>query len=247
MSEPKNLVDQNYWDESYRDIDFYIGNNSLTDWLYRNYFNQRNLQNKTVFEVGCYPGTYLVHFGKQNMEVNGIDLTTNMINLNKWLVEQKIKVNKIINDDFFQLNDHVKYDVVCSFGFIEHFKNYEEVILKHSSILNENGTLIMTTPNFRGFGQYILHRLFDKPNLKRHNLNAMNPDKWAKLLEDNGFKIIHKGYFGHYDMWFDSDVTGYKILLKEKFLKHIHPRLKKYVKSDSSFFSPFCGVIAEKQ
>lgn len=238
-------LDQQYWDRSYDNFRFYEEEDTLTEWLCHYYFKDKELSGKTILEIGCFPGRYLIHFGKRGMKLNGLDLTPHLIRLPDWLAERNVKYGEFYQTDVLNFDSKNKFDVVCSFGFIEHFTNFQEIIEKHIELNSINGTIIITTPNFRGF-QFLLHRLFDGANLQRHNTKAMNPDKWAALLEKAGYEIIYKGYFGKYAFWYDSELSERMTHYREKYMKHIHWRLLRWVNFDSWLLSPYCGIIAAK-
>ena len=238
-------IDQQYWDQTYENFRFYEEQDALTHWLTFNYLTKNNLKNKSVLEIGCFPGRYLIHFGKHGMELNGLDLTPHLDKLPIWLKKCNVKYGEFYQTDVFNFKPLRKYDLVCSFGFIEHFTNYKEVIRKHIELNSVNGTVIIATPNFKGF-QYLLHRLFDGTNLKRHNVKAMNPDIWTAILEEAGYEIVHKGYFGKYAFWFDSELSERMTDYRQSYMKHWHWRLSRWITFDSWLFSPYCGVIATR-
>ncbi len=80
MEGNKNFAPQEIWDSSYKEIgddvknlvDF---NDAVTKWLYKYIPAVNEGQHKTLFEIGCYPGRYMYHFGKLGYELNGIDLS----------------------------------------------------------------------------------------------------------------------------------------------------------------------------
>lgn len=49
-------------------------------------------------------------------------------------------------EDFFRLDFSERFDVVCSFGVIEHFENKNEVLAVHKKFVKENGILILIVP-----------------------------------------------------------------------------------------------------
>lgn len=143
------------------------------------------------------------------------------------------KTGEFITSDFFQFAADKNYDVVASFGFIKHFVDYKEVILKHAKLVNNNGYLIITTPNFRGRIQHWLHKVLDNDNLSKHNIESMNPQEWKNILEENGFEILYRGYFG--DFWFwhgPEDVAAFK---------------RKLLWFQSVAFSAYAGIVARKK
>ena len=74
--------------------------------------------------------------------------------------EENFRLNEIekfhlFQHDFFSFNTKEKYDLVSSFGFIEHFDNTEEVFAKHCDLVNDNGYLVIGLPNLRGINHII--------------------------------------------------------------------------------------------
>ena len=245
--EIKSIVDQSFWDQGYENLHPYVANDSLSKWLYDVYFNKRSVKGHTAFEIGCFPGRYLAHFALNKMQISGIDQTPGILNMEKWAHGNNYNSGIFYNEDLLSTVISEKYDLVCSFGFIEHFDDYEYIIKKHIELNKNDGTIIITTPNFKGWGQYLLHLLFDSENLKRHNIKAMNPNKWAKYLTEQGYHIEHKSYFGKFDFWFDSEVHGVRKKLRNIFMKNILLRLKRRIKFDSTILSPFCGIVAVRK
>lgn len=234
-------VSQSYWDNSYSAYKYEIANDALTRWLDKHLGESKG----TVFEAGCYPGRYLAYLGKKGWAVSGMDLTPRMDDdFKKWLSANDISFNKIEKADVldYMKTSHDKYDLVCSFGFIEHFENFSDIIALHDKILAPKGKLIITTPRFNGPVQQPLHAFFDKENLQRHYLPSMQPDLWKKQLESMGYSVTWSGYFGNFDFWTDTQKNNFfkKILLKG--INTITPLLK-YL-PDSKLYSPYCGIVA---
>jgi SAM-dependent methyltransferase len=232
---------QNYWDRNYQNLNFnFIPNDGyLRKWL-EHYFSNGNL---TAFEVGCFPGGYLAIFGKLGYELNGIDLTPRVnSDLPQWLASQGYRLGKFYQDDFLKFKTNKKFDVVYSLGFLEHFTNWEEVVIKQAELVNPNGYLVVGVPNFRGGLQRALHYLFDRDNYYKHYLPAMNYKKWRTILESQGFKIIFSGYIGQFDFWAAGRLNPYF----SKFGLPIISWLKKNIKFNHGFFSPYICLLARK-
>ena len=116
-----------------------------------------------MIEIGSFPGPHLATFGDLGYQLNDVDFCVdNEKGLPDWLRKEGFKTGEFSVSDFFEFQPKRQYDVACSFGFIEHFINYEEVIAKHASLVNDKGYLVITTPNFRGLIQNQLNKHFDK-------------------------------------------------------------------------------------
>lgn len=213
-------------------------------------FIQKHIPSTTTWsaiEIGSFPGPHLATFGDLGYELNGIDFSPdNAFGLPQWLKHEGFNVCDFWVSDFFDFKCVRQFDVVSSFGFIEHFLNYEEVITRHAALVNKGGYLLITTPNFRGSVQYFLHKHFDKENLAVHNVESMQPDKWAEQLKQTGFEILYKGHFGEFWFWRGTEKLPF---FKRKLIwliQRIVPRIRKLIKSDSASISAYCGIVARK-
>jgi 2-polyprenyl-3-methyl-5-hydroxy-6-metoxy-1,4-benzoquinol methylase len=243
-----NLTTKEYWDDSYVGADL----SDQNDHSVAQFINKHlpAAQSKTAIELGSFPGSFLPTIGRKGYTLNGIDFNSrNETDVPAWLRSQKLSVGEFKSGDLFAFiaDGNRTYDLVCSFGLIEHFDNFEEVILKHGGILKPGGHLVITTPNFRGFLQYVPHRLFDAYNLSKHNVKSMNPTKWKRLLEEKGYTVTYSGYFGGYSFWVDRTQkrTAINKLLLRVTEKVIY-QFKKLFRFESSSFSAFCGIVAVK-
>ncbi len=197
-----SIVEQDYWDAAYAKLDVSYDSERV---LFRELFERYLKPGGTCFEVGCYPGNFLIYLGTRfGYTVGGIDTTPFISSrLPQRLARHGVAVGDLYREDFLKFTIPRRYDVVCSFGFIEHFRDFEEVIRKHIALVAPRGTLIISCPNFRR-GQYALHRLFDAPNLRHHVLEAMDLAKWGKVMKTNGMNVVHQGYYQTFDFWVDA-------------------------------------------
>lgn len=246
MHEQNRLTTKEYWTAVIPAFQFERHQGHAIEALIKKYISSTISGN--VIEIGSFPGPFLAAFGDLGFTLNGIDFhPKNKTDLPAWLLAQGFKTGDFQTVDFFEFVTEKKYDVVASFGFIEHFKNYEEVIMKHATMVNENGYLIITTPNFRGWLQHWLHKTFDLRNLQLHNIESMQPAVWARILRANGFEIIFHGYLGGFQFWRSPERMN---SLKKGALwviERVITRVKKLLWFESPVFSGYCGVVAKKR
>lgn len=240
-----NKADQKYWDKYHAGFNLQIAPEiHPIRKLIEEYFPTTD--NKTCIEIGCYPGGFLAVFGELGYQLNGIDLSKNTEILPQWLASQNYDVGEFWKEDFLSFNPEHKYDVVSSFGFIEHFTNWEDVLVKHIDLVEENGYIFVEVPNFIGIFQNFLHKYFDRVNYDHHHIPSMDIEKWVKILTDNNFKIIYKEYFGPFYFWVDQQDRN---ILQRGFLKSlrkISPVLRKILPDNKKAYAPFAGIIAQK-
>lgn len=244
-----NIVDQQYWDQMYVYTD--IVKIDAKD-PFRLYLEQFIPQSKggSAIEIGCFPGRFLTVFGELGYRLNGIDLNPKVTQIKPPLEKYGYAVDDIYYQDFLSMSSSQKYDVVSSFGFIEHFINLEEILLKHVSLLSDGGYLVLETPNFKGKIQYLFHLLFDTPNLKRHVIKNMDPFYWKEILDRSGFKFEYLSceYIGGMDFWTDSDQPKFQNFLA-KVVKRIWTVIKYLLpvrKFNGKNISTGCILIAKK-
>lgn len=234
--------DKNYWSGAYKNSSFTIipAGGYLRGWLEK-YFQHSS---GSVFEIGCFPGGYLDFWGNLGYELNGIDLVDKINpDLYNWLKSRGHQVGELVNGDFVDYKVNRKFDVVYSFGFLEHFINWDQILIKHSELVRPGGRLIIGAPNFRGWAQRLLHFLFDRENYYKHYLPAMDTSKWRRLLEERGFDIIFSGCIGNFDFWSAARPT-------KVFSRLILPSInffKKHIKFNNYLFSPYLCLLAVKR
>jgi 2-polyprenyl-3-methyl-5-hydroxy-6-metoxy-1,4-benzoquinol methylase len=201
------VVSQEYWDKLYeaRGETVY----DPDEVLFKDLFARHLRQGGDCFEVGCYPGNFLIYLGQQfGYTVHGIDATPDVTaGMPARLGKHGVRLGTFYHGDFLTFEPERTYDLVCSFGFVEHFANFEQVIEKHIRLLSPGGTLVLSCPNFRGL-QYFLHRTLDRENLGRHVLRAMNLHAWRRVLQRHGMRVLHQGYYRTADFWVETPPPG---------------------------------------
>ncbi|QKJ30431.1 class I SAM-dependent methyltransferase [Mucilaginibacter mali] len=239
-----NIVPQEYWDAGYENIA--IRKASDTDpisQVIRAYIPPAQ-PNGHAFEIGCYPAQFLCVLGDMGYTLNGVDATPRVAALPVALANLGYTTGKFENNRFEDL-DKVKYDVVASFGFIEHFTNWPAVIKAHTEFLKPGGYLIITTPNFKGLFQYLYHRLVDNPNLERHVVSSMSPRKWKKQLERAGMTVIASGYTGNF-FWDEAQRNS----IFYRVVKRAFTRIFKLVNSiapNHPSIGSYCYIVAKSK
>ena len=104
------MVDQKYWDVSYKGFKFFVAQDRCSDKfkkIYNKYLNSKKISN--CFELWCFPWRYLAYICKLwNYEANGVDITPELNDrFLEWLRSNKIKVGEIANEDAFTYIDEL--------------------------------------------------------------------------------------------------------------------------------------------
>jgi SAM-dependent methyltransferase len=164
---------------------------------------------KTAIELGGFPGYYAIYLKKYQ----GMDTTLLDYFIHPQLVNQLLEKNglyegdiKIIEADLFTYVPPVQYDMVLSFGLIEHFSDTKSIIEKHLPYLKPGGTLFITLPNFKGVNGWV-QRKFDLENYNKHYIESMNPALLTDYCRQLGLKEIESYYHGRFSTWLENKST----------------------------------------
>jgi SAM-dependent methyltransferase len=235
---------QPYWDQLYAERPLQYDEESV---LFKDVFERYLPRRGSCFEVGCYPGGFLIYLGSRfGYTVNGIDATPDVnVRLPAFIEQHGVGVGTFLHGDFFSSAIEELFDVVCSFGFIEHFHDPEAVIRRHCALVAPGGTLIITCPNFRRV-QWLLHRWLDPVNLSRHVLTAMNLKRWNGVLRQLGFEVVHSGYYRTFDFW-TEDMIQHPVnqFAKRLILRYGHA-LDRRINLPTSWLSPYMVTVARR-
>jgi SAM-dependent methyltransferase len=195
-----NLTDPAFWED-------YWGRFSLPDAIDESRSFDRGLagglrrvlreSKGQVLEIGCAPGRWLAFLSREfHLEVSGIEYTTDGAAATCRNLELLgVKNADIREADFLTATPSPQYDVVVSFGFVEHFTDVEAVIKRHAAWTRPGGRVIIGVPNFRGI-HGLLQKGLDSDVLARHNLTIMDLDRLAELGPAAGLVTQSVEYLG---------------------------------------------------
>ncbi|MDO8496892.1 MAG: class I SAM-dependent methyltransferase [bacterium] len=197
----ENYTDKKFWDEYFnrRKHEPTTVENSLFSDIFDKYLIPN--KSKTVLEIGCADSNFLCYLAKKfGYQAYGIDYSEAITRTADLLKFNSLPEPKLYKEDLFSWKPDIKFDVVCSFGFIEHFDDINPVIKKHAELVVPGGKLIVTLPHF-AHAQYFLHWLIDRENLKKHNTKIMNLDSIRKAIIKSGMKIEYLSYYKTFGFW----------------------------------------------
>jgi 2-polyprenyl-3-methyl-5-hydroxy-6-metoxy-1,4-benzoquinol methylase len=237
------ITEKIFWERFWKDIrlpqvvDYSFKNDRIIVETIKKYIPVAS-KNKTVLEIGCAPGKWLVMFNKElGYKIAGFEYCEPAYNK----TIENFKLNNIDREDvdiklvdFLKADFKEKYDVVVSLGFIEHFTDVESIFYRHFQLLNDSGYLIIGMPNFNGINYLIqttIDRYLDQKIIINHNLKAMNPALMDSFAFNQKLKKVFSGYVGGFETGlFDtnaikSKIFKYLVTLYIRFLNIIFGRL----------------------
>jgi len=204
---------------------------------------------RTAIELGGFPGYYSVFLRKYF----GIDITLFDYFIHKKIIEDLLLHNNLaVNDitiieaDLFTYKPQRTYDMVCSFGLIEHFSNTENIIDTHLNYLNNEGTLLITLPNFKGINGWV-QKTFDRYNYDKHFIACMDLVVLKEAAQKVGLKNIRTFYYGGFSVWLENKKEKpFLTQLFVKFIWVIGKVISKIVPRNYKLMSPYIVLIANK-
>jgi 2-polyprenyl-3-methyl-5-hydroxy-6-metoxy-1,4-benzoquinol methylase len=159
------------------------------------------------FEIGYGAGGILAQFcGTLGYTAHGIEFATDPTRVEAYLVSKGVSIGKLHHGDFEKWRPARRYEVVASFGFVEHFTDANRIVDRHFELVLPGGYVVVGLPNFAR-GQWLLHKLFDWEMLKGHNVRCMNLAFLRSAANRNNATLIMASYDGgHFSFW-DSGRT----------------------------------------
>lgn len=118
----------------------------------------------SFLEIGCAQSRWLPYFDKElGFRVAGLDYSEVGCVKARQMLEAAGVQGEIHHADMFNAPAelHDRFDVVASFGVVEHFKNTSECLEVCASFVKPGGLLLTTIPNMRGSIGW-LQRFLDK-------------------------------------------------------------------------------------
>lgn len=158
-------------------------------------------------ELGCGGGSFLPYLQKKfkNLKIFGIEKST----IGCILAQENLggikSPSSIVQGD---INNSPlipeKFDIVFSFGLIEHFDSPDKIISKHYEILKQGGLLLIYIPNLLGLqGKFLKSKLWKSSEVNKENkkgwiwgmkiINIKELKKWLDLFNLKNIKICPTG------------------------------------------------------
>jgi len=164
----------------------------------------RTCNARTAVEIGSAPGQNLVKLAKElGVTPFGIEYTEEGARLNRELfVRNGLNPDNVLCEDFFSpALDSLAgtFDIVTSFGFVEHFDEPVPVIKRHIDFCRVGGYVAISIPNIQGI-YYFWNKVFNPRVIETHNTAIMRNGVFFALCEElDNFEIIFSGSNGAFE------------------------------------------------
>ncbi len=211
-----------------------------------------------LIELGSAPGRYAMMLSKMsNTEPFGVEYTESGAMLNRRTFEYfgvsptNVYHDSFLNPDFIAQHSN-SFDVVSSFGLIEHFDNPKAAVDAHLKLLKSGGTLVVSVPNYLGWNGLWL-KIMDPKLASGHNFEVMKLPVFKSMFEDAGMDIQYLGMAARYHYFFNGKQTGWRRLVQllhiniEPIIHKIFGGVSRFMNVESCYFSPYLLCVAKKR
>ena len=163
--------------------------------MFKSAFQKLDTRGLKLLEIGCGNSAWLPYFNKEyGFDVFGIDYSEKGCLQAKKILERENVSGTIINADAFSPGQNLtgEFDVVCSFGVIEHFDDTAKTLSAFSKYLKNGGLIITTIPNMCGING-LLHKIMNRELYDIHV--PIDKRQLNSAVSKSGLSSVSYGYF----------------------------------------------------
>ncbi len=167
--------------------------------FFRQLFGPMDARGKKLLEVGCARSFFLPYLAKEyGFEVSGLDYSPLGCELEREILQELQVSGEIFCANLFSPPQELpgKFDVVMSFGVVEHFTDTADVLGAIARFLKPGGLMLTSIPNLAGIIGAAQKRLSASVYDKHVPLNR---EALRKAHEDCGLQVLDSTYYGPLD------------------------------------------------
>lgn len=195
----KKLTSEEYWDGAYaqRDVICNLNLDGFANSCNRLIFNkilEADLPNKRILEIGAGDSMWLPYLATRFLSAKfvGLDYSNRGCALLRERTRDLENV-AVVREDMFGCGPelHETFDVVISFGVVEHFEELDYVLAAKKRFLKPGGLMFTLIPNLAGaLGS--LASIWNRDVYEKHN-----PHDWPSFSQGHrlaGLDVVSGGY-----------------------------------------------------
>lgn len=194
-----DLTSSSYWDQRWgsrarRRLPRARKNSVLADIL-----DLPTSQSASVLEIGCAPGSMLARMAQLRPQhhYHGLDYSERGLEEARVLLQRAGISAALHLGDYHTFIPDEPYDLVVSFGVLEHAGDPVAAIARHMGMARPGGCVAISLPNYsHPFVQRMARRI-DPDVFKTHNVSVMDPEALADLMRRAGLFRVHIVQSGH--------------------------------------------------
>lgn len=198
----EKLTDKPYWEGTYnrRTSKPILRVNGFRGYLNRLILSkllETGMKNKQILEIGAGDSMWLPYLAKKfpSSQFVGVDYSEGGCALLSERAGSEGLDIEVVNEDMFVEDSrlHGTFDVVFSFGVVEHFDNLSYVLAAKKRYLKHDGVMFTMIPNMAG----VMGKLAKTWN--REVYDKHNPHDWLSFSlghQQAGLDVVSGGYLG---------------------------------------------------
>lgn len=186
------------------------------------------------------------YFSELGYRVSGLEYVDDLAPQTEALLAEVDVTSKVFHGDFQAWAPQNCWDLVASFGLIEHFEDTSDVLLHHARFCREGGHVLITFPLHCGIYGRVM-KWASPERLAQHNRMSLS-DAIRGLEQIEGVERVaatHLGRFGFgatrlhnkLDDWFPGSKLSLGVPLR------IVERAGRRLLPNTKAFSPFAGLL----
>ena len=144
-----------------------------------------------ALDIGCAAGYCLEVFTARGWNPFGIELNT------EYAGQLQQNGYKVYDSPFLDIPFEEKYSVITLFDVVEHLTDLREHFTKLYSILEDNGVIVLITPDYNSLQRKLLGKKWFQFKPLEH-INYFSLTTFKKLVDSTGFKIVGSKKAGQY-------------------------------------------------
>jgi 2-polyprenyl-3-methyl-5-hydroxy-6-metoxy-1,4-benzoquinol methylase len=147
-----------------------------------------NERRRTVCEIGCAPGSKLLQMASVNSDVEyyGIDYSESGIATTREVIQGMGLEATLLCADYFSYLPEEPFDLVVSFGVIEHASNPVDAVRRHADYARAGGRVALSIPNWGSPIPKWMAQRVDPTVFDSHNLSIMSPAALEDAMDRAG-------------------------------------------------------------
>ena len=156
-------------------------------------------ENGSLLELGGAPGRIAErHFRlRPDLKIDCLDFSPVGTQRTRELYESCGIKGDVIESDFRAYSAASgDYDLVCSYGLVEHFDEIQDVVSRHFDFAKPGGMVSIVVPNYAAFPVRTLLNRFSHETVDTHNLSCMDPEVLTDAVRSAGGVNIEAGSTG---------------------------------------------------
>jgi len=173
------------------------------DRMIRRMLDAAGAPTSDVLELGCAPGTMLqrIHRLRPQLRLSGIDYAEQGCRTTAAALQQMGLPPNVHYGDVRSVQLPKQFDVVVSFGLVEHFDDPVEILLCHARFCRPGGHVAVSMPCFTSPVARFLTARFCPDLVAIHNLEIMNLRTLRAAMHAAGLTNVRVGGDGGHKLY----------------------------------------------